>query len=185
MIINQTGGGNVDASMDTKYKISVKTVERVINFAIESDLYCQEFGITPIDYTAWNAAGLNFWDWFLETNGFYSAFVTKWFKANSSNSATASADEEVCMLELELRGDSDVIVETIPGGYLQPFCSNAIDADAGDHQIYFYVKDENDENRILTYKSAPNGSETAIDFCLWDPDISGGGLAAPIAEPGR
>lgn len=185
MLINQVvkgSGGNVDASMDTKYKISVKTVERVINFAIESDLYCQEYGITPIDYAAWDAAGLNFWDWFCEANGFYSMFVTKWFKVQSSNAGTGSSNEAVCMLELELRDDSDVLVETIPGGLLQPFSSSAPNADTGDYEMYFYVKDGQGDNRDLIYKSAPNDTETAIDFCLWDPDVSGGGLAAPIVD---
>ena len=91
------------------------------------------------------------------------------------------------MLELELRGPSDVLVETIPGGYLQPFCSSAQDADTGDHHLYFYVKDQEGDNRDLIYKSAPDATETTIEFCLWDPNIigSGDGLAAPVVEPDR
>lgn len=179
MIINQVvvgggSGGNVDALMESNYKIQVVSEQNSLQFGFESDLFCQEMGVTPIDWNAWGNAGLDFWQWFLEANGFVRVDITKYFGIRVASTEGFSTDGR-CMAELVAVDDTDAVVETIPGGVLETFAGNTFDESTGSYQIYCYVKDQDTgDYRSIIYKSAPDDEETTIDFCLWDPSVDGG-----------
>lgn len=175
MIINQTGGSNVDALMESNYKIQVVPEQNSLKFGFESDLFCQEMEITPIDWNAWENAGLDFWQWFLEANGFVRVDITKYFGIRVANQYGLATDGR-CMAELVAVDDTDAVVETIPGGVLETFTSNTIDESTGSYQVYCYVNkgQYTGDYRSIIYKSAPDDVETTIDFCLWDPSVDDG-----------
>ena len=180
MIINQVvsgggQGGDVDALMESNYKIQVVPEQNSLQFGFESDLFCQEMEITPIDWDAWGNAGLDFWQWFLEANGFVRVDITKYFGIRVAVQDGLVTDGR-CMAELVAVDDTDAVVETIPGGFLETFTSGGVDESTGNHQVYCYVNNGQytGDCRSIIYKSAPDAEETTIDFCLWDPSVDGG-----------
>lgn len=166
----QGSGGDVMQLMWQEYGIATELWESVpARFDFE-DSAEQD----PIDFTAWENAGLDFWEWFKQTNGFREIRFTKALSVECDDDEWYYYILEIAAGTTEFDPDesADIFqaVWTARGGdlwtagYLAGFDKNGYNIT--DPQTY--------EQRQITYKSAPNAQAYQRDliFCFDDMDVA-------------